>query len=619
MRARLHNHRVPLAVLGIVALAAAARLVALEARVAHWDEARVGWWILQYAATGTYEYYPILHGPFLFHVNRWVFSVLGPSDLAARLVVAVAGSLLPLTALALHGRLDAAETVALAALLAADPVLLYHSRFMRNDVLVAAFSFAAFALLVASHDTGRVRYAVAAAPVLALAFATKENAILYVLCWVGAAVLAGVYRERAGAPWRDLRGHARATAFVAGSHRRTAWLAVRRHPAALLASVAAFLGVIVVFYAPRGGDGPTLGAALADPWLWPAVVGAATLTPARKLVDLWLLGDLGGGAYPWFLLLLVIVLVVPSLAVVALAAVGVRREHPRPRPLVTLAAAWALLSLLGYPLAVDLVGGWTSVHVVVPLTVPAAVGLVALARRARSALAAARRGVTPGRPGRRAALALLVLSAHVVAVGGLTSYWAPGHAENALAQPAQPDEDLKPTVEAAVAVARANEGLDVAYYGAYWDGGVQRRFPLAWYFRAADHGAPADRRVRTAVVTDRAALEDDAPPVVVALSYQRGTIADALDGYECFAHELDHWVDREPGGPATATHVYVDADALAAVGGRSAYGSTRSSHRCGSSSSASLGRFSGASQTVPAAASPRSSATASKNARPRSY
>lgn len=603
-----------LAVLSVTAIALAARLALLDARVAHWDEARVGWWTLRFLETGTYEYYPILHGPFLFHVNRWVFETLGPTDYTVRLVVALVGGLLPLSALALNSRLDGAETVALAGVLAADPLLLYYSRFVRNDLLVAAFAFATFALLVRSYDTGRVRYGLAAAPLFALAFATKENAVLYVLCWVGAAGLAGLYREREGASWRDLPGHADAACGVARRQLRAAWLAVPRHPLGVAGAAVGFLAVTVFLYAPRGDHRVSLGDAVEDPSLWPTVVEAATVGSARKLVDLWLLGDLQGGFYPWFLLLLVALLLISSTGVVALAGYGLVREHPRPRKLVTFTAAWALVSLLGYPAAVDLVGGWTPVHVVVPLSVPAAVGLAALARRAAPALARLRAGAIPGPSGRRATLALALLSAQVLVVGGATSYAFPGHQENVLGQPAQGGDDLKPTVEAAVAVARHHEGLDVAYYGPYWTEGLQRRMPLAWYFRAADHGEQGERRVRTTILTDQSALAERSPPVVVALSYQHDDVTAALSGYDCFAHELDYWVDREPGGRATDVHVYVDADALAA-----GYGSTRSTHRCGASSSSPLGRFSGRSQTAPAAASPRSSETASKNARPRSY
>jgi len=621
MRARLRRHRVAAAVVAVALVGLAARLVLVGDRVAHWDEARVAWWILRYLETGSFAYFPILHGPLLFHVNRVVFDVLGPSDAAMRLPVAVVGGLVPLSALALRTRLDDAETVALAVVLAADPLLLYYSRFMRNDLPVAAFAFATFALLVRAHDAGRARYGVAAAVPFALAVGSKENAVLYGCCWVGAVLLAGLARERAGAPTLDVRGHLSAAVGVA--RRQAAALAgsVRRNPVALVAGVAAFLALTVFLFAPRGAIGPSLADALADPVLWPAVIRAATVGAAGKLVDIWLLGDLQAGNPAWKLAKLVGVTAGGSLAVVALAAYGLHRERPRPRPLVAVTGAWALLSVAGYPLAVDIVGGWTGVHVVVPLAVPAAVGLAALARRARPVARSPRAdgsglaGVAgdEGRAARRAALALLVLSAQVVAVGGLSSYVLGGSAHNLVGQPAQGDDALRPTVATAVAVAHENEGVDVAFFGEYWQGGVQSRQPLAWYLRAADHGRSGAERVRVSLVANRSAMPADPPPVVVGLSIDRAALSELLPGYVCYRHELDYFSPREPGGEETKAVVFVERAAA------ERYGSTRASHRCGSSSSSSLGRLTGSSQTADVAASPRSSATAAKNARPRSY
>src|SRR6056297_2220217 len=99
------------AVLAITALALAVRLVGLGVRIFHWDEGRVAYWILRYHESGQFAYRPIVHGPFLFIVNDWVFSIpfLGASDFSARLIVALVGGLLPLSAWLLRDRLRDAE------------------------------------------------------------------------------------------------------------------------------------------------------------------------------------------------------------------------------------------------------------------------------------------------------------------------------------------------------------------------------------------------------------------------------------------------------------------------------------------------------------------------------
>ena len=173
-------------VVAVTLLALALRVVVLGTRVAHFDEGRVAYWAWHYGETGNFAYRYIIHGPFIQHVDRWLFALIGPTDFAMRLPVAVVGALLPLTALLLREHLDRSEIGGLALLFTLDPVLIYYSRFMRSDVLVAAFMFTAFALLVRLYDTRKPRYMYAAGVFLALGFASKENALVYVVTWLGA-------------------------------------------------------------------------------------------------------------------------------------------------------------------------------------------------------------------------------------------------------------------------------------------------------------------------------------------------------------------------------------------------------------------------------------------------
>jgi uncharacterized protein (TIGR03663 family) len=75
--------------------------------------------------------------------------------------------------------------IALALFFASDPILVYYSRFMRNDVLLAAFAVAGVGLFVRLIDTGRRRYLYAGVAAFALAFTTKENAVVYVVTLAG--------------------------------------------------------------------------------------------------------------------------------------------------------------------------------------------------------------------------------------------------------------------------------------------------------------------------------------------------------------------------------------------------------------------------------------------------
>ncbi|MFC6732299.1 flippase activity-associated protein Agl23 [Haladaptatus sp. GCM10025707] len=248
MTTQRHDSRLFLVVTGVVVVALALRLFTLGDRIAHWDEARVAYWILDYLRTGNYTYRPIIHGPFLQQVNRVVFALIGPSDFAMRLPVAMLGGLLPAAALLFRAHLDDWEVVALSLWLAFTPVLLYYSRFMRGDLPVAAFSLIAVGFFVRTLDTGRRRYLYAGVASLALAMTVKENVIVTIVTWVGAAVLLLDYRLLV-ARERDWTW----PAVSAQGKQRLAALRPWTVPLALAA--VELVAIITVFYAPRSGEG----------------------------------------------------------------------------------------------------------------------------------------------------------------------------------------------------------------------------------------------------------------------------------------------------------------------------------------------------------------------------
>jgi uncharacterized protein (TIGR03663 family) len=243
MTTRRTDRRVTFAaLLAVAAGATLARLLALGDRIAHWGEARLGYDVLRYAATGVFEYRPVTHGPLLYHVDRVLFEVLGPSDFVARFPVAVAGGLLPLAAWLFRDHLRDSELLALGVLLAANPALVYYSRFASGDVLVAAFSLLALGFLVRVRHTDDSRYLYAASTTGAFAFASKADALLYVVLWVAAGLV--VADQRA-----FLRAVARRPVF---DHRRGGVLVrtIRDRGTPEMAVVAIFNPVVVLLFGP---------------------------------------------------------------------------------------------------------------------------------------------------------------------------------------------------------------------------------------------------------------------------------------------------------------------------------------------------------------------------------
>ncbi|MFB6280648.1 MAG: flippase activity-associated protein Agl23 [Haloferacaceae archaeon] len=583
--------RTTLAVCGVVVLALAARLYRLGARVMHWDEGRVGYWILRYHETGQHHYRPIVHGPFLPIVNDYVFAVLPPTDFSARLVVALVGGLLPLVALLLRDRLRDDETVALALVLAANPLLVYYSRFMRNDVLVGGFALLALALVVRAYDAGDAGLVTPAAAVLALAFTAKENALVYAVCFLGAGTLlldhrllrattAGEAPLAVGRRW--LAGLARRLRRWGGSLRRGVGLAAGHAASALTA----FLAVVVFFYAPR----PDLWTALARPATLPGVLEAATVGSWKAFYGTWINGAHQSNPYFPFLYDYLETLVYGAPAVLAFAAIGFVADGYGPvggdaagsdpgagsgsRDLVAFATYWGAVSVLGYPIATDIRAPWAVVHAVVPLAIPAAVGAAHVYRRADPVR------VPGGLSGRDdvvgpAVAALIVLAAATGVAGANAAYAnSASDAEGEVLQYAQPANDLKPTlhdVEAVVAHTDDGPAPDVLYVGSTPPAGSgtrlyvrnessadqppvggpswHSRLPLPWYFER--YGAEP-----TSIPPD-ASLPGDPPPVVIAYTWDRDRVARQLPGYVAREHRFRLWSQH--------IVVFIDRGALSAA------------------------------------------------------
>ncbi|CCQ35382.1 TIGR03663 family protein [Natronomonas moolapensis 8.8.11] len=558
------------AVLALTAVSVVLRLVGLGTRIAHWDEGRVAYWILEYAETGVLSYRPIVHGPLLKLLNAPLFGLFGATDLTMRLVPALVGGLLPLVALAFRHRLRDAAVVALAAFLTLDPALLYYSRFMRNDILVAAFCFVAFAAVVRAIDVDDGRYLPVAALALALGFGAKENALAYVFAFAGAAgLLAG---HRLVFAWYEGRTSGTGLGSAVATLRdllRWGYAGARRHARAILGSVVAFVATVTYVYAPRGtipSEGtyysscrgydpvvgiegaPTLGAAIANPLRLPRLGWYTVGSTAELYACQWITPRTDDpNPYLEYAGELAAIAGESSAALIGLAVVGfgVTLYRPGlPDDLVSFGFYWGAASLVGYPLITDIGGAaWLVVHVVLPLSLPAAFGAGALYGTGRDARID---GDTASAAVSVAVAALLVGS--VLWGGYATSIAGPTDDDNPLVQYAQPSNDLRATLVETRELADRTDGTDVVLAGGNLTnptsgGELDRRpncadwfeiTPLPWYLEAGGieaDCAPTERAV------DRALADD--PPVVVVTETQAGLVDDRIDDrYDRRTHRM---------------------------------------------------------------------------------
>jgi len=456
------------------------RLAALGARVAHFDEGRVAYFTAYFVRTGNFEYRPIIHGPFLQHVNTGVFTALGPTDFASRLVVALVGAALPATALLLRDRLRETEVLGLAFFLALNPVLLYYSRFSRSTVLVAAFMFGAFALFVRALDARDVRLFHAGVFLAALGFTAKENAVLYVLCWLGAGAL--VADRALFGPAEYDGGVDRLSAL--GERVRTGVDTDRlsRYVSHLAAGAVLFLLVMLLFYAPRGTGSPvTVAGSHVGFWGMFTTPGAVPDVLAATVADIEKIGywfdqpgseggesvrvaDLTsryarffGGTLETYALY-----AAPLVALGLLGFVVERYAVRRPRALVMFAAYWAFASALGYPLGTDIYGAWITVNVLVPLAVPAAVGLGKIYRIGVESLA-----TDDGASVGLVAL-LFLLVAGQMAVATANGVYLRDDTADGMVQYAQPGDGMRVATGAMQSAAGDGSEPDLLVYGEYF-------------------------------------------------------------------------------------------------------------------------------------------------------
>ena len=113
-----------------------ARLILVDVRAIHHDEALHAYYSWNLATGYGFEHNPLMHGPLWFHLNSLLFFLLGDSNFILRLLPVIGGSFLVITPFLftrMTGKIVAYST---SALLITSPILLYYSRFARNDILI---------------------------------------------------------------------------------------------------------------------------------------------------------------------------------------------------------------------------------------------------------------------------------------------------------------------------------------------------------------------------------------------------------------------------------------------------------------------------------------------------
>ncbi len=131
-----------------------------------------------YAARG-YVHDPLLHGPFLYHINAFFYLLFGASDATARYSAALFGSTTVILPLLLRRQIGRGGALAAATLLLISPIFLYVNRFLRHDAYAVFCELLAIVAFVRFLTDRRPFWLYVLAAALGIMFVSLETFYLY--------------------------------------------------------------------------------------------------------------------------------------------------------------------------------------------------------------------------------------------------------------------------------------------------------------------------------------------------------------------------------------------------------------------------------------------------------
>ncbi len=172
----------------------------LEDRPLHHDEslhAQYGKYFANSFSTGFYKYDPMLHGPFLYHLQalwHWVAAPLSKAQV--RFIPALLGCLLSLAPLLFRRRLNKRQLFFIMLFLAISPTFTYWSRYLRHDYLVLAeITLGLFLYIVRPKH-----WIIFLGFVSGLHFSTKENFFVHLALLAGFVLTKNIVNKKVEIP-----------------------------------------------------------------------------------------------------------------------------------------------------------------------------------------------------------------------------------------------------------------------------------------------------------------------------------------------------------------------------------------------------------------------------------
>lgn len=169
----------------ILILAIVSRFYALGDRAVSHDEmthAKFSWNL--YTGQG-FRHDPLMHGPLLFEATALLYFLFGVSDFTARIYAALTGVALVMTPWLFQKWLGKRGALFASIMLLISPAITYYARYTRHDTPMMLTAVLLLWALVQYLDMGRTRWLYGMAVFFPLMYASKENAYIYTLIFLG--------------------------------------------------------------------------------------------------------------------------------------------------------------------------------------------------------------------------------------------------------------------------------------------------------------------------------------------------------------------------------------------------------------------------------------------------
>jgi uncharacterized protein (TIGR03663 family) len=165
--------------IAIVVVGTIARFVMLDARAMSHDESLHTLYAYYLYANGNYDHNPMMHGPFRYHVTAFFYFLFGDNDFTARMAPALFGVGVIGMVYLLRTYIGRWGAIFAGILVTISPSLLFHSRYIRDDIFMAFWTllwiYGAFRYM----DQRKMRYLTIMVVGMAFGFATMENHFIH--------------------------------------------------------------------------------------------------------------------------------------------------------------------------------------------------------------------------------------------------------------------------------------------------------------------------------------------------------------------------------------------------------------------------------------------------------